>query len=225
MSAGTRKFDLGSLNRKQRNEPPMPARPRDRDAVGTDQLRIVRFDEPEFLNGSKLDNAAKMSRAPHRPLADFLAKDHAAEEAAKTPDSPREPGVDLTALHPQEIDTRRLASFVNDTPPKSGKNAPSAPTGKDIVMPLANTNLQDILQADKICMVARPHHNAPTLEGVGEPLPEPVPAVTPTLPAQKTPHFLDKTQQYLVQNWPKLPSNVQAAILNVIDAAVSPDEE
>jgi len=28
---------------------------------------------------------------------------------------------------------------------------------------------------------------------------------------------LDETQRYLVENWPQLPPNVQAAILNVID--------
>ena len=92
-------------------------------------------------------------------------------------------------------------------------------------MPLANTDLQEILHADKVCMVARLSVNAPMPATEAEPQPVPQPVVCAAVPPHKTSHDLDRTQQYLVDNWPKLPPNVQAAILNVIDVAISPDDD
>jgi hypothetical protein len=265
MSAGTRKFELGSLFRANRSEPPMPVHTEASEKAGSERLRIARFDEPEFLNGKALDEAAKSSRSPHRPSSKCLAKEPAvAEEAKWKTVVPNEPGVDLEELHPHDIDANQLAAIIHAIPALKKGETPIASTGKDIVMPLANTDLLEIFEADKVCMVARPHHNAPTLEieteskheqstravdlsgatagvsgsventggqanrvtcqfpsaGAQDP-----PTISSPVPPPKASHHLDRTQQYLVENWPKLPPNVQAAILNVIDAATDAEDD
>ena len=92
-------------------------------------------------------------------------------------------------------------------------------------MPLANTDLQEIFRADEVCLVARPPEKTALPASDVEPKQVPPPMACSAILQQETPQVTDKTQQYLVENWPKLPPNVQAAILNVIDAAVAPDDE
>jgi hypothetical protein len=245
MSAGTRDFDRGSQFRAARKEPPLPNCSDTVKKPVVERLRLVRADEPSFLTTKSLKNAGKSSVDSRRPSSDYRMEECAAEPIEAEEElvletlPPREPGVDLGMLRPKEIDVGKLASFKHEVPAtkKAGKATTTpASSGKAIVMPLAKTDLKDIFQADQVCMVARPPEKAPPK--APEPEPEtPPPAVasippknTPSadtipLPSKKRPHFLDETQQYLVENWPKLPPHVQAAILNVIDAAVSPDDD
>jgi hypothetical protein len=234
MSAGTQNFDLGSLLHADRNEPTMPTRSPAARKPDSERLHIVRADEPELLYGKSLDDAAKSSRTPRQPPTKYPIEAQSAEPLKTVVEleletlPPRESGVDLALLRPADIDTAKLAAFMHDIPAakKDGDRAASqASPGKAIVMPLAKTDLQEIFQADKICMVARPHHNTPALKDETEPKQDPPPAACPAVPPQKTPQALDETQRYLVENWPQLPPNVQAAILNVIDAAIGPDDD
>jgi hypothetical protein len=231
MKVGTRKLDLGSP--AARTAPPMPAHAALRERTESDRLRVVRFDEPEFLNGEILDQAAKFARSPHHLPGEGLgSKDNFpqadAEQKVAFEEIPaHEPGVDLTSIQPQDADVARLATFTQKVASlkKNDKSADSHTSSKPVVMPHAQTDLVEILQADKVCMVNRPKHNAPTLDVEEESPHSPPPATCSILAQQKTPHLLDRTQQYLVDNWEILPPNVQAAILNVIDAAISPDDE
>ena len=203
MSAGTRNLDLGVLFRAECGKRPTPT-----------HSNMPEKPEPERL---RLVGAEDSASLPNRKEA---------IESETIP--PREPGVDLAMLQPSDIDAAKLVAFLRAIPPAERncpKTTPPASPRKAVVMPLAKTDLQAIFQADKVCMVARPPGNASTLETDAEPDRLPPQAACSAAPTQKTPHFLDKTQQYLVENWPRLPPNVQAAILNVIDAAVGPDDE
>jgi hypothetical protein len=229
MKVGTRQLDLGS-RAAARTAPPTPAPAAPRERTDNDRLRVVRFDEPEFLNGAILDQAAKFARSPHHLPSESLGERNPSTQAdaeqsvafEQIPD--REPGVDLTSIQPGDPDVAKLANFTRKVA-SARKNEEANTSCKPVVMPHAQTDLVEIFQADKVCMVNRPKHNAPTLDVDGEMLQSPPPATSSILSQQKTPHLLDRTQQYLVDNWEKLPPNVQAAILNVIDAAISPDDE
>lgn len=246
MSAGNRDFERGSLHRADRHAPSMPTGANAAKRPDCERLRIVRADEPAYLTTQSLKNASKNKSDTSRPATDSLAKQRAAkpveaeEELIVEAISPREPGVDLGILRPKEIDIGKLAAFTH-APPAAKKDGAPATSGKAIAMPLAKTDLQQIFQADQVCMVARPPEKipakipekmpegimekAPINAAVPEPKRETPPVAVLATPPQKTPPVLDDTQQYLVENWPKLPPHVQAAILNVIDAAVSPDDE
>jgi hypothetical protein len=237
MSAGTRDFDSGRLHRADR-DPPMPTGSNAAKKPDSERLRIVRADEPAYLTTQSLKNANKSLSESRRPAADALAKQRAAEQIEVEEEliaeaiPLREPGVDLGILRPKEVDIGKLAAFTHAVPAAKKDGAP-ATSGKAIAMPLAKTDLQQIFQTDQVCMVARPPEKitekipeiAPAKAAAPEPKREASPVSLPMTPPKKTPQVLDETQQYLVDNWPKLPPHVQAAILNVIDAAVSPDDE
>jgi hypothetical protein len=222
MSAGTRKHDLGSQ---------WPAvRAPSGDKAERERLRIVRLEEAVSPAANAAEGGARSLHAQRRPLAEYLAQAQAAElkemkEELATETLPaREPGVDLAAIRPSDLDAGKLAAFLQDIPSAKREGKQAAATLKAVVMPLANTDLREIFQADGICMVARPQASAstPATEAESEPKIQPACA---TVPPQQNPPVLDKTQRYLVDNWPKLPPNVQAAILNVIDAATGPDDD
>ncbi len=234
MSVGTPKFDKGILLRIDREQPPMPPRFPESLKSDSQRLRIVRMDEPALPSGKSWEDAANFFRAPRHPLTERFAEERTPKpvetekEVAVETIPPREPGVDLATVQPRDVDTAKLSAFVHAVPAawKDGKRGASqAASGKAIVMPLAKTDLREIFQADKICIVAQPQANAPPSAADAESNPDPPPAAPAAVPPKKTPHYLDETQRYLVENWPKLPPNVQAAILNVIDAAISPDDE
>jgi hypothetical protein len=247
MSAGTRNFDQGNLLRANRDERrPIQIRPHEK--LEGDRLRIIRADVPASMTHRLLDDSEDVFYGPRRSANEDLSDDRFAEPLPREEEDPqesippREPGVDLAVLHPNDIDAVKLAAFMQEVP-AAGKGHPLAigqNTGrKAVAMPLAKTDLEQIFQMDKVCMVARPQGNPPTPPA--EALPETVPpsaecvsipvqsATLPaecvSIPVQKAAPPLDKTRQYLVDNWPKLPPHVQAAILNVIEAAVGPDDE
>jgi hypothetical protein len=244
MSAGTRNLDFGSLFRTDRDEPTSPTRSRPNEKPDAERLRIVRAEESAFPTGESLEATAKSSAALRRPPTEYLAEEisvcpklncgagvspvqaagtaapqkYGTEAVLELKMLPtRKPGVDLAALQSCDSDAAELAAFLYACPAaKDGvRTAAQLSPGKAVVMPLANTDLQEIFQADKICMVARPRENA------SKPASDACSSISP----QTSPQILDKTRQYLVDNWPKLPPNVQAAILNVIDVAIGPDDE
>jgi hypothetical protein len=197
------------------------------------RLRIVGADDSASMAGKLLgDDKQAVRNLPRSKAAgsadDRLEKSFGQAEAETKTLPSREPGVDLTMLQPDGVDTTKLSAFLHDTPAPSRnrKQVVHDSTGRKAVgMPVAKTDLLEIFKSDAVCMVARQPSNAPTLDGNSPADKMPTAAVCATVPAQKTPPLLDKTQQYIVDNWPKLPPHVQAAILNVIDAAIAPDDE
>lgn len=220
MSAGTRKHDFGS-------QWPAVRAPSGDKAKG-ERLRIVRLEEAVSPAANAAEGGAKSLHPQRRPLAEYPDQAQAAElkdtneELATEMLPTREPGVDLAAIRPSDLDAGKLAAFLHDIPSAKREGKQAAATPKAVVMPLANTDLREIFQADGICMVARPQASALTPAIEADPKIQPACA---TVPPQQNPPVLDKTQRYLVDNWPKLPPNVQAAILNVIDAATGPDDD
>ena len=122
MSAGTQNFDLGSLLRADRDEPPMPTRSPAARKPDSERLHIVRADEPELLYGKSLDDAAKSSRTPRQPPTKYPIEAQSAEPLKTVVEleletlPPRESGVDLALLRPADIDTAKLAAFMHDIP-------------------------------------------------------------------------------------------------------------
>jgi hypothetical protein len=232
MSAGTQNFDKRSAVRPDRNEPPAPTRSHKPEKPAPERLRIVRVEEPAIPTGRTWEDVADFFGPPRHSLAEQLTEQRpiepldTEEELVTEALPPREPGVDLATVQPRDVDTTKLAAFVHAIPvdKKDGKcgTSPSAPS-KAIAMPMANTDLQEIFQADKICMVSR--SKPPAVSPAIDTKPDPLSAVGPVVPSKKTPRELDATEQYLVDNWPKLPPNVQTAILNVIEVAIGPDDE
>ncbi|MCC6123616.1 MAG: hypothetical protein IT426_01505 [Pirellulales bacterium] len=222
MSAGTRNHELGS----QRPS----ARSLSGDQAERERLRIVRLDEAAVPAGNSSEGGARSPHLQRRHPAEYPAPARTSEPRetdegpAAEPLPAREPGVDLAAIRPRDLDAGKLAAFLQDVPSAKRAGAQSAASAKAVVMPLANTDLREIFQADGICLVALPRETAsmPTTEAGPE---REVPPACSPVPPQQSSQMLDKTQQYLVDNWPKLPPNVQAAILNVIDAATGPEED
>jgi hypothetical protein len=241
MSAGIRQFDKGSVVRPDRNRPPLPARAAKATAADLERLRIVRDEEPVLPRVGLWDHAGDIFHEPRHPFAEQLAELRSPrpvkieDENAVEVIAPREPGVDLSMVRPSDVDTAKLAAFMNDpvTGRKDGNRGSS--TGepkKPVAMPLAKTDLQKIFESDKVCMVAsRKVSDSATDRNVSPPdcvvedvLNSP-PAASVAIPPKKTSRDLDPTELYIIENWPKLPPNVQAAILNVIEVAISPDDE
>jgi hypothetical protein len=232
MSAGTRNFELGEPYPADRGAPPLPARSRPNEKIDGERLRVVRVDDSAFPTGNAMD-ATKSSSSSRRPLAEYLAQEHAddtleleEEIEAKTLPS-RESGVDLAALQSSAAEAAKLAAFMQELPPVKQDGMESASPlspRKAVVMPRANTDLREIFQADQVCMVARPREKASSPATPVKPQCERAAAAESSIPPETHPQDLDQTQRYLVENWPKLPPNVQEAILYVIDAALSPDD-
>jgi hypothetical protein len=234
MSAGTQNLDLSTLYHAERGKRPaltqtsVPKKPKQ------DRLRIVRDDDPASLIDDLSNLSEKSSRSSRRLQADDLSEDRIIKpfghkkEPEEKPLPPSEPGVDLSVLQPRDFDAAKMAAYVQNVSALQRdhrKNSAGESPHKAIAMPLAKTDLQEIFQKDKVCVVARRHADEPAPEGDIDPahlLPQ---AAGSPSPAPKVPPALDKHLQYLVANWPQLPHNVQAAILNVIDAAVAPDDD
>jgi hypothetical protein len=234
MSAGTQNLDLSALFNAERGKRPaltqtsVPKKPK------LDRLRIVRDDDPASLIDDLSNCGEKSSRASLRLEADDLSEGriikplgHKKEPEAE-PLPPNEPGVDLSVLQPRDIDTAKMAAYVQNVSAMQKdhrKNSLPASPQKEIAMPMANTDLQEIFQKDKVCVISRRQADAPAVSSdIKNELTSPQTAYSPTL-AVKTAPVPDKTLQYLTENWPQLPPNVQAAILNVVDAAVADDDD
>jgi hypothetical protein len=223
MSAGTRNYELGGPFPAERRESAGPDHPCSIPKTGGERLRVVRMDEPAFPTARALDEA-NASRGARRPLAEYLAEQTSEELLAEEEFDgqvipSREARVDLAALQPPIADMGKLAAFLSESPAPSQRAS-----GKPIVMPMPNTDLKDIFQVDKVCMVAQPREkSAAPVTSAASPANSPC-AAGSVMPSENASLALDQTQRYLVENWPKLPPNVQAAILNVIEVAIGPDD-
>jgi hypothetical protein len=252
MSAGIRQFDRGSIARPDRTRLPLPARAAKATASDLERLRIVRDDEPVLPRDGSWGNAGDIFHEPRHPFAAQLAE-QLSPRPVKIEDEntletiePREPGVDLSMVRPHDLDTAKLAAFLNDPAAsrKDGKRGSSnSEPNKPVAMPLAKTDLQKMLESDSVCMVATAkasdspagsHSTTDSVLATDKNVCPPdrvaevdlnaSPAASIAIPPKKAARELDATALYLVENWPQLPPNVQAAILNVIEVAISPDD-
>jgi hypothetical protein len=228
MSAGTQNLDMSALFRAERGKRPALSQTCVPKKEKQERLRIVRDDDRESILDELSNCGEKASKKAHLH-ADDLSEGHIVKPFdKKQPEIPDEPGVDLSILQPRDMDTAKMASYVQNISAilkdRRNSTAPESPQ-KEISMPLANTDLQDIFQKDSVCMVSRRHDGTSAgANDIEHEIASSQTAFTP-VPAPKIAPTFDKTLKYLSDNWSQLPANVQAAILNVVDAAVAPDDD